>query len=74
MFVIGIGFLYTMHSKITSMSDRLVVLEQDLKKLIEVLIEQGRQEERLNAIAQSLVAQGIRLDTLTNRFNTQVDK
>lgn len=73
MFVIGIGFLYTMKNRIDSMANRLIVLEEDLKKLIDVLIQQGRQEERIDALDKRMIAQGIRLDSLTDRFNKQVD-
>lgn len=74
MFAVGIGFLYTMKDKIDNMSTRLLVLEGELKKLIDVLIAQGRQEERISALDQRMVAQGIRLDALTDRFNKQADK
>lgn len=74
MFVIGIGFLYSMKTRIDSMANRLIVLEEDLKKLIDVLIAQGKQEERINALDQRMVAQGIRLDDLTKRFNYLTDK
>lgn len=74
MFVVGIGFLYSMKDKIDNMSTRLLVLEGELKKLIDVLIAQGRQEERISALDQRMVAQGIRLDDLSKRFNNLTDK
>lgn len=74
MFAVGIGFLYSMKDKIDNMSTRLLVLEGELKKLIDVLIAQGRQEERISALDQRMVAQGIRLDDLSKRFNNLTDK
>lgn len=74
MFAVGIGFLYSMKDKIDNMSTRLLVLEGELKKLIDVLIAQGRQEERISALDQRMVAQGIRLDDLAKRFNNLTDK
>lgn len=74
MFAVGIGFLYSMKDKIDNMSTRLLVLEGELKKLIDVLIAQGRQEERIAALDQRMVAQGIRLDDLSKRFNNLTDK
>lgn len=74
MLCIGIGFLYTTRDKLDNMAKRLETLEEDLKKLIDVLIQQGKQEERINALDQRMVAQGIRLDDLTKRFNYLTDK
>lgn len=69
----GVGFVYTMRGRIDAMSARLLVLETDLKKLIEVLIEQGKQSERMTAMDQRMVAQGQRLDDLIKRFNEVMD-
>lgn len=73
MFVVGLGYLYTMKDKIESMSARLLVLEGELKKLIDVLIQQGKHEERMLAMDARMVNQGQRLDDLIKRFNEQLD-
>lgn len=70
----GIGFVYTMISRIDAIASRLFVLENEFKKLIDVLIQQGRQEERMTALDARLVNQGLRLDDLIRRFNDKFDK
>lgn len=73
MFVVGLGYLYTMKDKIDSMSARLLVLEGELKKLIDVLIQQGKHEERMLAMDARMVSQGQRLDDMIKRFNESLD-
>lgn len=73
LFVVGLGYLYTMKDKIDSMSARLLVLEGELKKLIDVLIQQGKHEERMLAMDARMVSQGQRLDDMIKRFNESLD-
>ncbi len=44
-------------------------LEDEMKKLVEVLIQQGRHEERMNAIDNRMSAQGQRVDDLTRKID-----
>lgn len=73
MLIVGLAFVYKMQGKIDNMSVRLMVLEEKLEKLIEVLVQQGRHEERIASLDQRLLAQGIRFDDLSKRFNTLAD-
>jgi len=74
MFGAGIGFVYTMIGRIDAIAARLFLLEAEFKKLIDILVVQGRQEERLNAMDARIGNQGIRLDDLTRRFNDSLNK
>lgn len=56
-------------ASIAKMSLRLASVEEQLKRLVDVLVEQGKHTERMASIEQRIAAQGVRLDELTNRFN-----
>ena len=49
------------------------MMRQELKKLTEVLIVQGRQDERITAMDQRMVNQGKRIDDTVRRMNTYLD-
>jgi hypothetical protein len=70
----GIGFVWTIRGRVDALSERMLSLEYETKKLVDVLIAQGRQDERLTAMDQRMVAQGRRLDELAARFNRTSDK
>lgn len=72
--VVGTGFVYTMRGRMESLSNRLHVLEEDIKTLITILIQQGKQEERMTAMDARVANQGARLDDITRRFNDKTDK
>lgn len=64
-FVIGgIGFLFTIRSHVSEIMTRLVDVENELKKLVDVLVQQGRHSERLNAIDARLNVQSERINSL----------
>lgn len=65
----GLGFVYTMRGQLTSLSERMLGMEVELKKLVDVLVQQGRHDERMNAMDSRIQSQGERLDALINRFN-----
>ena len=46
----GIGFVYTIRSDVGAQGRRLGAVESELRKLSEILVALGRQDERLNAI------------------------
>lgn len=72
--VIGSGFIYTMRGRIDAVSTRLLVIEQEIHTLVDILIQQGRQDERMTAMDARLVNQGARLDDITRRFNDKIDE
>lgn len=47
--------------------------QMELRKLSEVVILQGRHDERITAVQMTIAAQGKRLDDLTRRANTFLD-
>lgn len=59
--------------QIINLAERLQMLEHELHRLTDILIQQGRQDERLTAMDARLVNQGARLDDLTIRFNKKLD-
>ena len=69
----GLGFVYTIRGRVDALSERLLVLEGELRRLVDVLIAQGRQAERITAIEDRLSGQGRRLDELIQRFNNKMD-
>lgn len=71
--IVGSGVVYTMVGRIEGMSGRLRVLEEDIKTLITVLIQQGKQEERMTAMDLRMVNQAARLDDLTRRYNDKLN-
>jgi len=76
MFVIvagGAGFVYALRGRLDVVSSRLLNVEEDLKQLVQVLVKQGRQDERIDAMDQRSVSQGKRIDDLTTRVNILVD-
>jgi len=56
-----------------TISDRLKNLELGLSKLPEILIQQGRQDERITAMDLRLMSQGKRLDAQIERFNRAIN-
>lgn len=72
--IVGSGVLYSMRERMESMANRLHTLEEDIKTLITILIQQGKQEERMTAMDARVANQGARLDDITRRFNDKTDK
>lgn len=70
----GLGFVYTIRGRLDALSERLLVFEKEIRRLVDVLVVQGRQEERMNSMENRISAQGLRLDDLTKRFNEKMDK
>ena len=65
----GLIFIGSTKTQLSDLSKRAEALEKELIKLVEVLINQGRHEERLNAFDQRLCGQGRRIEELESRFN-----
>lgn len=70
----GLGFVWTMKSQIDSLGSRTMAMEVELKKLVDVLINQGRQDERLNAMDFRLAASAQRVTDLEKRVNRDRDQ
>lgn len=65
----GIIFLYSIRWRVDELAGDIVAMQEQLKRMVDVLVEQGRHAERLVAMDDRIAAQGARLDELTNRFN-----
>lgn len=65
----GLAFVWTMKSQIDSLGSRTRTMEGELKKLVEILVNQGRQDERMNSLDQRMLVQGQRLDHAIERFD-----
>lgn len=69
----GVGFVYTMRGRIDALSAQVVTMQGELKKLVEILVIQGRHDEKLTAMDGRILAQGRRIDELEGRFNRRFD-
>lgn len=65
----GLGFVWTMRSQIISLGGRTGAMEAELKKLGDILVNQGVQNERMNNLDYRLAAQAQRAQELEARFN-----
>jgi hypothetical protein len=63
LFTIGMNWAM-LKSGVKGLSDRMLPVEEELKKLREVVIVSARQEERMTAMDQRMLAQGKRFDDL----------
>jgi hypothetical protein len=70
----GVGFVYTIRGRVDGLSERMLALESETQKLIDVLVEQGRHDERLTAMDTRVAAQGRRLDETIERLNRILDQ
>lgn len=59
-----IATFVTMRNAVNNMKGEMVDLKAEVKKLADVLISVARQEERMTAMDQRMLAQGARLDEL----------
>lgn len=64
-----VGFVMTVHNRVDALSRRMGSLEEGIRKLVDVLIVQGRQDERMNSIDGRMLAQGARLDDLSRQID-----
>lgn len=72
--VVASGTVYALRSRVDAISTRLLSFEQELKRLTDILIVQGRQDERMTAMDQRVVNQGLRLDDTIRRINKITDE
>lgn len=64
-----VGFIYTLRGRVDDLSHRFLAMEGELRKMVEILVMQGRHDERMSAMDTRIAQQGERLDDLTRRFN-----
>ena len=69
----GVGFVYTMRGRIDGLATQVVSMQAELRKLVDIMVMQGRHGERMDAMDQRIAAQGRRLDDLINRFNKKIN-
>lgn len=60
-------------SRLEGMIERMIEMESAMKRVVEILVVQGRQDERLNAMDGRLHAQGARIDEAISRINLILD-
>lgn len=72
--VVGSGFIYAIRAKVDAVSTRLLVIEKEIHTLVDILIQQGRQDERMTAMDARIANQGARLDDITRRFNDKLEE
>ena len=70
----GLGFVYTMRGRLDALSERMGGAESELRKLVDVLIAQGRHDERLNAADMRQLEQAKAIAELTSRVNRLADE
>ena len=69
----GIAFVVAIKSRVDAQSERLRGVEDEVKQLSQIMIMQGRHDERLTAMDMRVVSQGRRLDDTIHRMNRYLD-
>lgn len=69
----GIIFVVTIRGRVDALTGRISFVEQELKKLLEVLIEQTRHSERMTAMSARMLALEQRHDQLAERVNRRLN-
>lgn len=70
----GIVFVVTVRGRVDTLSARMLAVEGEVQKLVTVLIQQGRHDERMSALDNRVAAQGERLDKTIERLNRFIDE
>jgi hypothetical protein len=65
----GIMFVNTIRKDVSYQGERLTNIEDEMKKMREVIISIARQEERMSAMDQRMLSQGARIDDLIRRLD-----
>jgi hypothetical protein len=69
----GLGFIYSIRGRVDGLGDRMKTMEQQLIRLVDVLVEQRGQAVHISSIDGRILAQGARLDELERRFNRRIE-
>ena len=64
-----VAVIVALRVKVDALTGRLITVEQELTKVVAVMVAQGRHDERLNAFSRELSDLARRHDELANRFN-----
>ncbi len=65
----GIMFVNTIRKDVSYQGERLTNIEDEMKKMREVIIAIARQEERMSAMDQRMLSQGARIDDVIRRLD-----
>jgi len=64
------GGIIALRGQVKQISVRMLAVESEMKKLVEILVGQARQEERIQAIDDRMIMHAQRMDEI----NRQVDR
>ena len=73
MMVTCIGFIFGLRSGLNQVQAELKDIKTELKSVGNLMIIQGRHDERISMMQATQVAQGKRLDETTRRLNVALD-
>lgn len=59
----------TIKNRVDAISVRIHSLDEEMKKLVDILVQQGRQEERMDGMDGRMLAQGMRIDDLIRKVD-----
>lgn len=62
----GVYFVSTIKASVEAQGGRLISVESEIHELRKVVVAMARQEERMNAMDQRMLAQGMRIDKLNH--------
>ena len=68
----GVSFVYAIKSDTRVLATRLGNLEEDVKKMSDVLVELAKTDGRMNLIEDRIFAQGKRLDEATSVLHSMM--
>jgi hypothetical protein len=68
------SFAYSIRGSVQVMNTRLSSIEEDLSELRKVVVTMARQEERIAALDQRLLAQGVRVDQIVARLDAMITR
>jgi hypothetical protein len=69
MILVGLGFVYALRGRVDGLVADMAETKMELKALVALQVVQGRQEERILAVDQRVLAQGKRLDEFIRTQN-----
>ena len=65
----GIMFVNTIRKDVSYQGERLTNIEDEMKKMRDVMVSIARQEERMSAMDQRMLSQGARIDDVIRRLD-----
>ena len=70
----GIGFVYTIRGRVDLLTAQMFALEMETRKLVDILVAQGRHDERLAALDRRLTIQADRIEGLNRELSVLRDQ